>query len=88
MVKKRGPNSTKRDRRQRAALLSKTCAGPPVTLQKTEEQISKKLSKLQESLAFENRAGAVVSRRNQVDDDDADAAVHVSENTQRSTRFS
>jgi hypothetical protein len=74
MVKKRGPKSVKRDRRERAALLSTRCAGPSETLEKTQEQISKKLSKLEESLAFEKRADAVASRRIQVDDDDADVA--------------
>jgi hypothetical protein len=52
--------------------LSTRCAGPSETLEKTQEQISKKLSKLEESLAFEKRADAVASRR--IHDDDADVA--------------
>ena len=63
MTKKRGPSKTKKDRRERATLLSKTCAGAPPTLEKTQEQISKKLSKLEVSLSFEKRAAEVAPRR-------------------------
>ena len=64
MVKKKGKGKlvSKEDRREKAARLSKTCRGPPKTVESVQQEVDKKLSKLGTALHFEKRVAPVDSR--------------------------
>ncbi len=53
----------KLNRRERAARLSKTCAGPVATVEDVQQKVSKTLSRLEQSLNFEKRDEDVGARR-------------------------
>ncbi len=56
-------NNSTLSRRERAARLSKTCAGPSATVEDLQQKVTKNLSRLEQSLNFEKRDKDVGARR-------------------------